>query len=343
VTRPTSWIAAAACAALALTALGAAPPNLFRALEAQRQRAAERPDDPGVYNDLGNLLALAGDAANAEAAYRRAVELAPDRAAPRYNLALLLQQRGDRREALKQYRTVVELDPAHAWAHYQIGSLYEAAGDEEKAIRAYARAFSLEPRLAFAEFNPGIIENKLVAKAMLRGYRGVAGEPQAPKAYEDPSRIAGLLLPPIPTAAASEEATPQTQQPDLPAGSPEAAPTVLSGDDLDARGGVNQASPQGTPTFRPPAVGLPASRPQVRTWSETQGGAAGRSPSAGAPSVGIAPGYIPVQPATPQSPPGAGQPRVVRPPGRVRYQPGVESTGRLDLEVIPGPAPERAG
>lgn len=349
-TRSTSLLAAALCAALALAALGAAPHNLSRALDAQRALAAERPDDAGVHNDLGNLLTMAGDAADAEAAYRRAVELAPERPAARYNLALLLQQRGDRKEALKQYRSVVDLDPGHAWAHYQIGSLYEAAGDEGKAIRAYGRAFALEPRLAFAEFNPGIIENKLVAKAMLRGYQGAAGEPQAPKVYEDPARIAGLLLPPVPAAAVEatddDEPGAAEPQPDLPApaapparsaGSKGAAAVVLSGDDLDARG-VNQASPQGTPSFRPPQAGQPTPRAQVRTWSETQ---AGRANNSNNPSVGVGPGFVPAQPGTTGSD-GRTPPRAVRPPGRVRYQPGVESTGRLDLEVIPGPA-ERAG
>ena len=63
VIRPTPWIAAVACAALAFTAAGTAPPNLTKALEAQQRLAAERADDPAVFNDLGNLLTLAGDSA----------------------------------------------------------------------------------------------------------------------------------------------------------------------------------------------------------------------------------------------------------------------------------------
>ena len=334
--KPTPWIAAAACAALAFAAAGTTPPNLARALEAQQRLSAERSDDPAIFNDLGNLLTLASDSAGAKTAYRRAVELAPDRAAPRYNLGLLLQQRGERREALKEFQKVVAIDPRHAWAHYQTGSLYEAWGDEGKAIRAYARAFALEPRLAFADHNPQIIENHLVAEAMLRGYREVGGELQAPKVYEDPGRIAGLLLPPMspaPATAASVEGE----------AAPGGAPEVLSGDDLDQRNAVNQASPQGTSGLRSPAAERFTPRPVVRTRPGNQGAGA---------VIGIAPsqpGFVAVQPGTVMLPddPSAQQPQegIEQPSGRVRYQPGLPSTGRLDLEVIPGPggAAERAG
>jgi TPR repeat/Tetratricopeptide repeat len=341
VTRPTPWIVALAGTALAFAALGAAPPNLTKAVEAQRKLAAERASDPAVFNDLGNLLALGGDAAGAETAYRKAVELSPDKPAPRYNLALLLQQRGDRQEAMKEYKEVVRLDPGHAWAHYQIGSLYEVAGDDAKAIRAYAKAFSLEPRLAFPEYNPGIIENHLVAKAMLRGYQNFGGEPQAPKVYEDPARIAGLLLPTPPAGAAAPAAEAGTEDAAAP-------PAVLTGDDLDQRP-VNQATAQDSSSsggYRPSAGGRPAQQPTVRTWNRLQ-----------APTGGVAPGtttFVPVVPGTAvpskpgsnQNPDASGRPRVVRPPGRVRYVPGSPSTGRLDLQVIPGRSDgstERAG
>ena len=331
VTRPTPWIAAVACIALAFTAAGTAPPNLAKALEAQQRLAAERADDPAVFNDLGNLLTLAGDTAGAETAYRRAVELGPDRTAPRYNLGLLLQERGDRKEALREFQKVIATDPRHAWAHYQTGSLYEAGGDESKAIRAYARAFALEPRLAFAEYNPQIIENHLVAESMLRGYRATGSEPQAPKVYEDPSRIASLLLPPMAPAATAAPVA-NAEEAEAPAGTPD----VLSGADLDPRNAVNQASPQGASGGRSPATARFTPRPVVRTRPVNQG-------------VGIGPGqpgFVAVQPGTVVLPgdPSAPQPqRTSQPPGQVYYQPGVSSTGRLDLEVIPGPgnSPDR--
>jgi hypothetical protein len=333
VRRPTVWILTLGTIAAALATTAATPPNLDRALEAQRQLAAERPGDASVFNDLGNLLTLAADAAGAEDAYRRAVELAPERVAPRYNLALLVRQRGRNREALDQLQAVVELVPEHAWAHYQIGAIYDSQGEDRRAIRAYARAFSLDPQLAFAETNPQVIDNRLLSEALLRAYRDEGSMPRAPKIYEDPARIAGLLLPPVPTP------DPEAADGDRMAGQEAAQPATLSGADLEG-GAVNQASPQGA--YRPPG----SKRQEARSWTTRQGqvGRVDSGQEAGTTmGVGVQGGVV-VAPGTQQG--GTeGTPRVVVPPGSVRYRPGTTSTGRLDLELIPdAPAPaERAG
>jgi Flp pilus assembly protein TadD len=341
VIRPQTWIAAAAAvAAVALTAPAAPPPNLGRALEAQRHLAAERPDDAAVWNDLGNLLALAGDVGGAEAAYRRSVELSPAAAAAHFNLALLLEQRGEREEAMGELRRVLEIDPAHAWASYQLGRLHEGAGDEKRAVRYYGQAFALEPRLAFPEYNPQVIENRLVAEAMLRGYRPETAPPQAPKIYQDPARIAGLLLPPVGAREAAAGAA-------VGAGGETgaaAAPTVLSGEDLDERGGVNQATPQAGGRYKPPRPAPVRTRTGARTWTrppaeEVEGQGEG---GMGSVEFGIGvPGPAP-ETGDEEGMETPREPRVQTAPGRVIFRPGVASTGRLDLELIP-PARERAG
>ena len=96
--RRTSWILVASLAVLAtIAAVAAVPPNLSKAIEAQQRLAAERPNDAAVFNDLGNLLLLVPQPDEAEAAYRKAIELDPDKASALYNLGLLLQQRGELR------------------------------------------------------------------------------------------------------------------------------------------------------------------------------------------------------------------------------------------------------
>lgn len=327
--RPIPWLAATVTfAAIGLAAVAATPPNLPKALEVQRQLARERPDDPSVFNDLGNLLTLASDPAGAEQAYRRAVELAPAKPAPRFNLALLLQQRGAHREALSEYLRVIELAPENAWAHYQAGALFEAAGDGQRAIRSYARAFALEPRLAFAEYNPQVIDNGVLDEALLRAYHHAREQPRAPKIYEDPGRIAGLLMPPLQVVEEEGVAAAVTEPAEPPAAR---GPDTLSGSDLDERA-INQASPQGAAgRYRPPA----ASGQQPRTGNRrgaqgTAGGDPGVETMVIPPTV-VAPGTPGVnRRGTP------GNRRVVVPPGNVRYRPGTASTGRLDLELIPG-------
>ncbi|HEX2162378.1 MAG TPA: tetratricopeptide repeat protein, partial [Thermoanaerobaculia bacterium] len=200
--RPTLWTLAAALS-LGLAVLAATPTNLPQALEAQRRLVADNPSDAAAYNDLGNLLLLAGEVEEARAAYERAVELAPDRAAYHYNLALLLQQEERPREALDHLRAVADLDPTNAWAAYQIGALHERMDHREQAIEWYGRAFRLDPDLAFPDVNPAVIDSELTAEAMLRGYKAGPIDPAAPRIYEEPGRISALLVsPPAATAVA---------------------------------------------------------------------------------------------------------------------------------------------
>jgi hypothetical protein len=316
-------VAALVAAALAATA----PPNLDHALEVQRHLATEHPQDPAVFNDLGNLLVLARRTAEAEAAYRKAVELDPQRVSALFNLGLLLQQRGERREALREFEQVVQIQPEHAWAHYQIGAIHESRNDTSKAIAEYARAFSLDPQLAFPEVNPHIVDNKLVTQAMLRAYRDDSfGTPQAPTLYEDPRRIASLLVPspqqPADANANTKDATAAAKPAQPQPGTPPAGPgAVIRPNDLDTRV-TGQAGPQGS--VRRPMPGQPG-RPSniprgTRQWERPE-------PTIQYPTEG--------QPEVQPPVPAPGQ--VVTPPaGGVYYRPGYQSTGRLNLQIGSG-------
>lgn len=331
--RRTSWILVSSLAVLvavaAITAKAAVPSsNLAKTLETQRRLAAERPQDPAVYNDLGNLLVLASRTDEAEAAYRKAIELDPNKASALFNLGLLLQQRGELREAAKLYEGAIKAEPGHAWAHYQLGTIQETWGQESRATGSYAQAFALDPQLAFPEVNPHIIENKLVTQAMMRAYKNDFVVPQVPKVYDDPARIASMLVPtPAPNAADKDQPAAGQQQPqkNATAGRQPVKPqtpgtTVLRERDLNhgsvsgqatapgaARGGVRQAPgtyPQGQPRG-------------LREWNRPE------------PNVQEVPEDNGVN-ETVQP-----QPVITPPPGGVYYRPGVQSTGRLNLQVVP--------
>ena len=190
--RWTAWILTAA--ALATMVGASAPRNLPKAIDTQMELQRQRPQDPKVANDLGNLLVLARRIAEAEAAYQRAIELAPGDPVPLYNLALLYQRQGDVKESLEMFKEVVALDPGNAWAHYQLGALYEALDEKSRAVTAYGQAFALNPDLASSDTNPQVIDSKWVVEALLAGYRAAVQQPLAPRAYEDPNRIALLMI-----------------------------------------------------------------------------------------------------------------------------------------------------
>lgn len=342
--RRTSWILVSCLAALtvvvAIAATAAVPPNLASTLEAQRRLAAERPDDAAVFNDLGNLLMIVPQPAEAEEAYRKAIELDPDKTSALYNLALLLQQRGELREAMRHFRHTVELEPGHAWAHYQIGAIQERWGQESRAIDSYARAFALDPQLAFSEVNPHIVENKLLTESMMRAYKNDFSQTQVPRVYDDPTRIATMLVPPpAPAQSEKDQMADKTQKPGAqgqqapgqttgrqpgaatgrtPTGQPGQQPggTVLRERDLDRGNPAGQAQPQGAQRG-----GYPAQPPRgLREWNRPE-------PTIQEIPPGVEDGNVDesVQPA----------PVITPPPGGVYYRPGVQSTGRLSLKIVP--------
>jgi tetratricopeptide (TPR) repeat protein len=309
---------------VALAAWAAVPSNLSKALDVQRRLAQERPQDAAVFNDLGNLLQMAGNAAEAEEAYRRALELDPERPSARFNLALLLQQRGELRAALRQYRQVVEQQPRHAWAHFQIGTVLEAWGHDESAIAAYADAFRLDPQLAFPEVNPQVIDSALVTQAMLRAYRTTEPEMLPPPIYEQPNRIAELLVPPVEVPAAAAGAT------DV-AGAPQGAPGTARGQ------AAPPAGQSGSRVLRPGNL-----QGGAVNQAAPQGGMRGATRGARPPQ-----GYFP--PPGPNwnapDPEGRGQipEESIQPPGTtVIVRPGIQSTGRLELDVAPPRAAARS-
>lgn len=184
-----------ACAALsAALSYAAAPKHLDRAIEVQRALVAQRPADSGAANDLGSLLVLADDVAGAEAAYRSAIAVDGENAAAHFNLGLLLQKAGDRRAALKEFKRALEIQPRHAWAQYQIGTVYHQQGHESAARKAYAKALAIDPALGNPVVNPHLIDNELATSAMLYAYHHYREELQPAKQFEEPARIARVLI-----------------------------------------------------------------------------------------------------------------------------------------------------
>jgi hypothetical protein len=359
---------------LATVAATTPPDNLPHALAAQRRLVAQHPTDAAAWNDLGNLLVLGEFQDEAEDAYRRAVELAPEAPALHFNLGLLLQEEGKLRPAAEAYRKVVELEPGNAWAHYQLGAIFEARGEPEKAIASYGRALRLDPSLAFPDVNPHVIESDLLTEAMLRSYRRGLVQPQAPRVYQEPGRITALLLTPGDGGDGEMEGGDRmaAEEPAMgePAGETAGEPTAASapgaggggteGDDGDRRvlreqdlqdGPVNQATPQGRGGYRPPSRVTAGRTPStVRSWrpptqpTRNDGRTDTRSnDNRGGTVVGgtVVGGTAPGSP----SQPSAGSARPQASPGptpTIRRTPvGVNSTGSLDVYLAP--ADERQG
>lgn len=337
----------------ALSSPTSPPPNLGRAIDAQQALVAKSPTDAQARNDLGNLLLLDGRTSAAEEAYRSALELAPDMTSAHYNLGLLLAQQGERKAAAEQFEAVLAAEPDHAWAHYQLGAIYDARGASKRAIKEYAKAFRIDPQLAFPEVNPGVIDNDHVTEALLTAYRDMPAAAEAPKTYEQPTHIVSLMVQDEAKAGMEEDAPEMTApadtggavtggaqapsmapgttgpRPSLPAahseegeeGEEDGEGRVLRQEDLDQEHGLNQAAPSGATsgTYYPPQGGV---RTQPRTYYQPPS-----NPTQGR-SQGSTGNTRTIQPPTGQQ---------TRPGGIQRFIPGIPSTGRLDMELLPGP------
>jgi tetratricopeptide (TPR) repeat protein len=142
-----------------------------------------RPDCSHAYNKLGIALVRVGQAEDAVAAYRRAVELDPRNGAAHYNLADALYDLGRPEQAIAAYRRAIETHPPSATdSHNGLGLALEARGQVKEAMAEYRRAIARDPRSPFPRQNLGrlLAAQGQVAAAMEEYRRAIACDPQAP-------------------------------------------------------------------------------------------------------------------------------------------------------------------
>jgi protein O-GlcNAc transferase len=103
------------------------------------------PGNAKYFNSLGTTRKAAGNLADAESSYRRAIELDPAFIAPLYNLALLLRESGRIQEAEQLFGRLHEQDPNDAEVLFQLGYLLAARWAFGEAISMYEKALQLSP------------------------------------------------------------------------------------------------------------------------------------------------------------------------------------------------------
>jgi tetratricopeptide (TPR) repeat protein len=129
--------------ALALELETAAPAE---AEEAYRHALQLNPDLPEALINLGRMLQAQTRLHEAEDLYRRARTVQPDLAVAAFNLGTVLDEQRRLQEAIEAYRSAVELDPEFADAHYNLSGLYDQAGNAVAAFRHLRRYRELTGR-----------------------------------------------------------------------------------------------------------------------------------------------------------------------------------------------------
>ncbi|PYT99466.1 MAG: hypothetical protein DMG38_11405 [Acidobacteria bacterium] len=127
------------------------------AVQAYQQAIAAKPEVPGYYNNLGNVLAREGKIDEAKAAYTKSAELDPTNAATAWrNFGISLYNAGRLKEAVEPLKKATELDPKSAQAWYLLGAALVGAMETKKegdklvfviqpgTVEAYQKAVELD-------------------------------------------------------------------------------------------------------------------------------------------------------------------------------------------------------
>jgi tetratricopeptide (TPR) repeat protein len=105
---------------------------------AYRHAIGMAPDYVDPYLNLGVLLSDAGRCLEAVELYREGLRHCPDEALLHFNLAVALEDLQRTDEALASYEECLRLSPKFADAHYNAARLHEQLGHATKAIRHYS-------------------------------------------------------------------------------------------------------------------------------------------------------------------------------------------------------------
>jgi predicted O-linked N-acetylglucosamine transferase (SPINDLY family) len=126
-----------------------------QAEEAYRQILADEPACPEAHHNLSAVLKDQGRYEEALPAAREAVRLRPDLAETHTNLGAILAAQGHDDEAGACYRKSLSLKPGQAEAHNNLGALLAGQGKLEEAAACYRYALYLRPDYAEAHSNLG--------------------------------------------------------------------------------------------------------------------------------------------------------------------------------------------
>lgn len=143
---------------------------------------AAEPPPPTAYAAFQQGLRAedAGDAARAEALYRRALDADASFAAAWTNLGNVLAARGARGEAREAYERALALDPEQPEARFNLANLLADVGEIDLALAECRRVTTICPEFADAHYNLALLYARVgsipQAKSHLLRYLELDGE-----------------------------------------------------------------------------------------------------------------------------------------------------------------------
>jgi tetratricopeptide (TPR) repeat protein len=111
------------------------------------------PNDPHLYNLLGQIWVQLKDSGQAQAAFKKAIELDSSLLSSYMNLAQTYYRSGRVDQAENEYRTVVGKNPKVLSAQMMLGVIHESKKEYDKAQARYEAILKIDPRFAPAANN----------------------------------------------------------------------------------------------------------------------------------------------------------------------------------------------
>ena len=164
------------------------------ALTHYRAAVARDPHNPPFQINLGSLLQAQGrHEQEAEAAYRRAIELAPAWAPAHASLGALCLQWKRLDEAREALHKALSLDPGDAETLNNLGLVLQGLGQLDEALAWFDRAIARNPGSAGAHSNRGLVlEEKGDDEGAVRAYeQALACNPEFYSAHQN---LLGILV-----------------------------------------------------------------------------------------------------------------------------------------------------
>jgi serine/threonine protein kinase/Tfp pilus assembly protein PilF len=110
-----------------------------------------------LWEDRALYLEQLGEGTRAQAARRRATEIAPACARDHYLLATSFARKGRHGDAIAELNAALRLKPDHYWSLVQRGICYRELGEPLLAAGDFSRCTGLEPGSAWGHYNLGCI------------------------------------------------------------------------------------------------------------------------------------------------------------------------------------------
>ena len=124
-----------------------------KAKQVLNEYVAKEPKNPLLWEMAGRFHLAMREPVEAESAFLKAIELAPDFTQPYYELGVLYISQKKLPEAEAKFRKVIEKNEKNAGAHTLLGVVLNSLGKIDEANKEYRRTLELSPKNALAANN----------------------------------------------------------------------------------------------------------------------------------------------------------------------------------------------